>query len=285
MLHNIHGVVMVCALASVACAVDPGFFVTHNTSCIVSTKPPREPQGLEFCHWYNKHSCCIPTGDQNIIDMFTNLMNLGLACSPAKHSVKTTYNPIRDWYCMSCDPHEPRFRFQTKYGDRMVGGHNNPDPNAAEDDFTWRVCKTFIYGHDGKSGLWGTDGSKYDSCGLMTPNPCGNQKQFVFNATSGAIEESAQPVLLDWEDYQCGDNVLVPSSEFEGADEPAVDFMKLVAPPNYDGMNFKFVVTDNTRSDFDWERTPCFLGALAGTMLTAATSIALAVLVSIVLVL
>ena len=56
------------------------------------------------------------------------------------------YPAIRYFYCLGCDPEEPRFR------------------NSTTNEI--RVCKSFV------DRIWRDDGAEYDDCGVMKPNDC-----------------------------------------------------------------------------------------------------------------
>jgi hypothetical protein len=227
----------------------------------MSTQLPEKPTGLEFCYWYNDNSCCTSSNEDDIINYFQSAAGgLGAACSPSKHENKLNYWHVREWLCMECDPKEPTYRFLTRQGDIHLGGTTEGDPTAETTDFTWRVCKSFVYGKDGKGGLWGGDGKKYDDCGIKVQTNCEDAKQVYFvvsnNVTGeGEVVVSEQPVLAGWDPYMCGDSAITPSVEYSDLDEPAIAFMTAISPPSFDP---PFVVIDDTLSE---PKLPCFKGA------------------------
>ena len=216
-----------------------------STDCIASAVAATEPMGLEFCHWYNTKSCCIPASDEENLEMFTNLMDLGLSCSHAKHSVRTTYQRIREWYCLSCDPSEPLYRFKTAVGSPKNGIAPITD---SESYFTWRVCKSFTdtLWNGEESHEFPTAGSQYNKCGIKIQNPCDGQKQVVYSNGKEVLTDT--PVLGGWDAYMCGDGILIPSKAFKGS-TAAKDFMTLLEPPNFGDVSFKFVIVNDMVSD------------------------------------
>eukprot|EP00755_Sulcionema_specki_P038586 Sspe_Gene.111191::Locus_92570_Transcript_1_1_Confidence_1.000_Length_1117::g.111191::m.111191 len=220
--------------------------------CVVSTRPPTEPIGLEFCHWYQGYSCCVPAADQEAFDLFTALMDLGLACSHSKHSIRTRYKRIREWFCLGCDPQEPQYRFKTSEGSPLNG--IPPDTSGTGPHFKWRVCKTFVDGVWHGDGDDPRDGHMYDECGVKTMNPCEGGKQVVYDPKAdggkGGVVETSFPVLNGWDPYQCGDNLIIPSKFYQG-ESAGVDFLTTLASPlpNFYDIPFAFVVVDNTVSN------------------------------------
>eukprot|EP01062_Namystynia_karyoxenos_P022425 TRINITY_DN18600_c0_g2_i1.p1 TRINITY_DN18600_c0_g2~~TRINITY_DN18600_c0_g2_i1.p1 ORF type:complete len:375 (+),score=130.16 TRINITY_DN18600_c0_g2_i1:66-1127(+) len=224
--------------------------------CLISTRVPASAD-LKFCHWYNSRTCCIPAADQESFDQFFALMDLGLSCSHARHSVKQKYRSIREWFCLACDPREPTYRFLSSEGSK----DNNipPDPNrmtAGTVRFRWRVCKSFV------DRMWNGDGSPeelnghvYDQCGVKIQNPCDGQKQVVWDPTAnqgyGGVKETNYPVLNQWDPYMCGDSLIVPSKYFGGKKgvDAGTDFLRKILPPSFEDIPFEFVVVDDTVTD------------------------------------
>jgi hypothetical protein len=238
-----------------------------DTECIVSAKPAVKPEGLEFCHWYNSKSCCVPQLDSDTQEIYGHAVALGLSCSISKHQIKVTYNAVREWYCLGCDPDEPKYRFKSKLGDKnLPGGQADGDPKAADNKVTWRVCKSFLFGNAGNGGLWGKDGSMYDKCGILMENKCDGGKQVVWNPNQnnkdGAVMQTEFSVLQGWDPFMCGDNLIIPSKEYVSEKEPAEAFLRAIPPPGFGDVGFDFVITDDSKADFNRDATPCFRGVL-----------------------
>eukprot|EP00760_Papus_ankaliazontas_P011374 PhM_4_TR1473/c0_g1_i1/m.5075 len=241
-----------------------------DTACIISAYPATKPMGLEFCYWYNDNSCCVPQLDSDAMEIYGNTVNLGLSCSVSKHSIKVTYHPIREWFCLGCDPNEPKYRFKKSVGDKhLAGGQHDPDTSADSKAVTWRVCKSFLTGTDGNSGLWGNGGHMYDQCGILMENPCNGGKQVVWNPKmnngDGAVTATQNPVLDGWDPFMCGDNLIIPSKEYINSENAGKEFLAAMAPPGFGDVDFSFVVTDDTKADFVYDSTPCFRG-LSGAL-------------------
>jgi hypothetical protein len=249
-------------LAACGAAVEDAFFVANYQSCMASTKKPttlaNPPRALEFCYWYNDGSCCTPGNDALAKEKFFGLIEVGPGCSPSDHHVRATNRELREFMCMGCYPMEPKYRFLTAIGDaHLPGGQTGGDATAPVDDFTWRVCASFLYGKDDKSGFWGKGGEKYDKCGINLRTPCVDHPQLGFNVTSNSFVSSGVSVLPP--DLDCGDDMVFPSSEY-GTGRPAARQM-LSALPQWIP-NFKYVVTDDiANSSFRYNETPCFRGS------------------------
>lgn len=259
--------------------------------CIVSARPPKKPLGLEFCSSYNNKACCIPQLDKDIMEVFSKMTDLGITCSNSKHQIKITYMPIKEWMCLMCDPDEPRYRFLAKKGDaHLPGGQQEGDPNATTTKLKWRVCKTFLQGSDGMSGIWGRDGTMYDQCGILFENPCGDGKQVVWNPREkngeGDVFATENSVLQGWDPFMCGDNLIIPSQEYRNEPEPAVAFLEKMKPTWFVGdVEFEFVISDDTRPDFDRAATPCFRGLQGASLQSSSGLLTLVVLSAVGLVL
>lgn len=97
---------------------------------------------LKFCQDYNHNACCIPGHDLENQVQFENLIDgLGPGCKNPM-----MYPEIRYFYCLGCDPNQP------KYTD-MTEGH--------EEIY---ICKSFL------DKLWRDPA--YDECGVMQSNAC-----------------------------------------------------------------------------------------------------------------
>eukprot|EP01065_Artemidia_motanka_P037396 TRINITY_DN4587_c3_g1_i1.p2 TRINITY_DN4587_c3_g1~~TRINITY_DN4587_c3_g1_i1.p2 ORF type:complete len:273 (+),score=89.74 TRINITY_DN4587_c3_g1_i1:44-862(+) len=226
--------------------------------CLALAGPPR-PQALEFCYDHNSKACCVPGADQESHVMFARLMDVGLACSYAQTGVMHLYEELRSWYCLACDPNEPRYRFRTAIGDSV----NYIRGVQSSSVWTWRVCRSFLDKMWHGVGQTGKDGGRYDMCGVKTENPCAGNTQVVWSTALNRTVSSEQPVLGGWDPYQCGDNFVVPSKFYQGQWEAAASaFLRDIPPPNFDDAGFRFVVVDDSKdTSFSWEATPCFAAA------------------------
>lgn len=229
-------------------AVGNDFFVNRTNYCFASTQPAQKPFPLEFCYWLNDNSCCVPGTDLVAENAFYGMVSTGAGCSPSDHKVRAINNEMRDFLCMPCDPNEPSYRFLTAVGDMAAGGVNGPSASAAPDDFTWRICASFLYGKDDKSGLWGGDGSKFDQCGVLLQTGNATSAQMIFpRAEYGDVADNQ---------HQAAQNFLS------------------VLPMWLPG--FSFVITDDiTNTSFNYTATPCF----RGTNSASSKAIAMAVFV------
>jgi len=111
-----------------------------NGNCTLTKRPPRKARYLKFCQDYNVEACCIPGHDLENQVQFENLIGaLGPGCKNPM-----MYPEIRFFYCMGCDPEQPRF--------------------TDEVSKTIYVCKSFL------DKLWRDPA--YDECGVMKSNDC-----------------------------------------------------------------------------------------------------------------
>lgn len=225
--------VAVVALVSPAKAVAADFFLDKPDRCFASTKPPEKPMPLEFCYWLNDNSCCVPGNDLAAENAFYALVGTGAGCSTSEHVVRATNNELRDFLCLGCDPKEPTYRYLGSKGDKDKGGVLDGDASLAPDQYVWRICASFLYGKDNKTGLWGGDGSKFNRCGLQIP--------------------------------QNGSAVLTfPQAEY-GLDAPdqqtAAKLFLSVIPQWIPG--FMYQVVDDTDPLYNWTAAPCFRGTNA----------------------
>lgn len=252
-------------------ALSADYFINKTDTCISSGLTPSEPAGLTFCVWYHKNSCCLPAIDNEILENYFSTVSLGPGCASASHENKATHREIRDLMCMPCDPHEPRFRFSTKQGDIAQGGKIPGDPTAPDGDFTWRICKSFLYGKDAKSGLWGDGGRKYDRCGFYHSPDCAMHPQYGYDPATGTWIQSPFPAQAS-DGHSCDPQLIIPRLEFEGTTDPAerlMQFLPMVLP-----VDFKFVVVDDMEAGFNYQATPCFRGSgAAGLLISIAFNI------------
>jgi hypothetical protein len=200
-------------------------------------------------------------------------MGGGAGCGLSKHSVRAAYSQLRAWACFACDPNEPKYRLRTKIGDLHLGGKVKPALSAGDSDFTWRVCKSFLYGTNRSKGLWGGTAAQYDSCGLLT-GTC--VKSPVYNNTSQDFSATT-PTCATPEELSSSE-LVVPSVAFQSYEDPAAVMLSLLSQTIAD---FKFVVVDDTDPSFDGSKTPCF-GSSSGSALSVIVSLALSMVVALV---
>lgn len=231
-------------------SLDAQYFVDNNYTCFVSGLSPREPAGTDFCTDFASLSCCLPGYDVNTVQAaFYNLIPAGPGCGSSKHSVRAAYSSIRKFSCLPCDPLEPQYRFQTQVGDIVNGGVVAGSPSADPTEFTWRVCRTFLYGRQQgalRRGLWGNNGSHFTQCGLMLPQCKASPVYNATNQTFAALDPSCTSTELD---------LLIPALAFGDAEDPAVELLSYV-PQSIGG--FQFVVVDDEDPAFSYAHTPCF---------------------------
>ena len=234
-------------------AVDGDYFESRPDHCMASTKVPTRPRALEFCYWHNDNSCCTPGNDALAKDKFYQLLDIGPGCAPSDHWVRATYAELRDFFCMGCHPSEPKYRFQTLVGDAHLGGENAPDLTVGSDDFTWRICASWLY-----DKVWGADGSKFDQCGINLRTPCSDHTQVGYDPSTGNFVASSVSVLP--EDLFCGDDTVIPSSEYgipnENDSQAAARAFLSILPQWLP--DFKFVVVNDSAVGFNYTLTPCF---------------------------
>ena len=143
---------------------------------------------LHYCGEFNGGSCCSNIMAQEITDGFEHLMNVGgtggvpIDDERCLQYAKKTYVALKDYFCLFCNPRQIKYLGCCNPQYKIGGNCADPaktatNPGATTKELmtvygqgtcigkasdTIRVCKTFA----GK--LWGTDGSKYDHCGMMT---------------------------------------------------------------------------------------------------------------------
>ena len=120
------------------------------------------------------------------------------------------YPELRYFYCLGCDPDQPR------YTDLLING---PSGNPRI-----RICQSFI------DRLWSDPA--YEDCGVMYPNPC----------PSAWGDDGMDP-------YTCGDDLLLPKSaaswetigiegRFVSAPPNGTLFLNTFKPPGLEDFDF-----------------------------------------------
>jgi hypothetical protein len=266
-------VLLVALCIQVAQTLSAEYFVDNNQTCYVSGLAPGEPAGTDFCTDFAALSCCLPGYDINKAQAaFFDLIPQGPGCGSSKHSVRAAYSALRTFSCLPCDPREPQYRFQTQVGDIVNGGVVPGSPTSSPDEFTWRICRSFIYGRNNgalRRGLWGSNASHFTRCGLML-SQCKASR--VFNSSNLTFSE------LDASCDSSATDLIIPGLAFEGLDDPGVELLSYV-PQSING--FQFVVVDDEDPSFSFARTPCFGAESSSSTLVALTATLLSLLAAI----
>lgn len=134
---------------------------------------------LHPCGEFTENSCCSNVAAQEIGDGFEHLMNIGgSGGTPVDDErcfqhAKSTFLAMKDYFCLFCNPRHINYLGCCKPQYRHMGECKDPaGVVTSASELMWsncsgqapdtiRVCDTFA------TELWGTDGSKYDSCGMM----------------------------------------------------------------------------------------------------------------------
>jgi len=113
-----------------------------QNNCFVTSKKPRQPRSLSFCHKFNDESCCAPQMDAEITETFNFLTGTGLSCR-IRGDIRE--DPLAQWFCMGCDPEQPKYV-------RPVG-HDVITPDCAVVDDDEGGCGTSPSGDRGTTAL------------------------------------------------------------------------------------------------------------------------------------
>jgi len=112
----------------------------HCQICELSQLPPQPASfNFKFCRQYEENSCCLVGHDSDIMDSFTNLVDVGDNCNYRKRNKAVA---LHQWYCLGCHPDQPSF----------IRGNN-----------TVLICEEYA------DNLW-QNGTAYDACGLRVTN-------------------------------------------------------------------------------------------------------------------
>eukprot|EP01147_Barroeca_monosierra_P000073 gene73-3469_t len=165
----------------------------HKT-CSITGHPPRKPRALTFCNRFNDNACCIPGIDVDDHVYFMEMMDNGISCR-IRGDVRR--HPIARMYCMNCDPNQPKYVRPVEYDPSII---NDDAEDTDERDSTLLVCRGYMKETFG-------DFTMFDDCGMLVSEPC-----LGLVLDDGDIEEI---VIDDRDRYTCGDEYIVPSSEFD----------------------------------------------------------------------
>lgn len=220
--------------------------VSAEDVCFSTRAAPTTPYGLDLCHIYAKNACCLPSYDQTIKSAYQSIVPYGPGCTPGSQMVFAMLYDIMLYLCLPCNPEEPSFRLESARGDMVDGGVVPPAIGAAPGEYTWRVCRSFLYGPKGSNrGLWGDKASQYDTCGLHLQS-CQATPIFDINTSTFLDPPSTCSSELQ---------LTIPSVAFAGSADPGLEMLSLVAQTN---PYFQMVVVDDESDAYSFDKTPCF---------------------------
>lgn len=231
---------MSCGLACVAAS-------GSDALCHSSGRRPLTPYGLELCYMHSHRGCCLSGFDtQYIVPAYEAVLPPGAGCGAGSQRAYASMYALRRFLCLPCDPSEPLYRLRSVDGDIAKGGIVPPSTNSQPSEFTWRVCRSFLYGKPGSvRGLWGDDGSRYDECGVVLQTCPATP---LFNVDSGQF--SFPPTTCP-----TGTELVLPSVTLAESTDPGVELLLRVAQTMPD---FQMVIVDDSDPAFDPAKTPCF---------------------------
>lgn len=260
-------ILVICAHGQVQ---DPSYFIVNNDTCFITGKLPTKPLGTDFCTEFASLSCCLPSFDINTIQpAYYGVIPQGPGCGSTKHTIRAAYSSLRRFSCLPCDPKEPQYRFRSIEGDVAFGGTVPPSPASAATDFTWRICKTFLYGRNAgasKRGLWGNSASHFDSCGVNVQTCAQNPVYDVVNANFSKLDSTCTSSA----------DLVIPSVAYKDSSTPASDMLQYIAQTI---PGFQFVVVDDEDANFNMKKTPCFGADVTSASATLLTSVAVSLIV------
>jgi len=75
--------------------------------CLLTQRPPqRTIVGLTACPMHSARSCCIPVFDNDILDYYETLNDVGERCAQELREAKSY---LREIFCLACDPDQPKY--------------------------------------------------------------------------------------------------------------------------------------------------------------------------------
>ncbi|GET93047.1 hypothetical protein, unknown function [Leishmania tarentolae] len=229
--------------------------------CFVTDEAPSVPFGLELCYMHSHNACCLPGNDKDIQTAYEVLVPKGQGCVAGSHRIYTSLYALRQYLCLSCDPNEPSYRFESVKGDIVDGGLVPPSRNSVPGEQTWRICRSFLYGKEGtKKGLWGDNGSRYAECGIIVSSCMSTP---VFNITTASFQ-SPSPSC------PASNELIIPSIAFSGSPNPALKMLSMVTQTIPD---FQIVIVDDSDPNYDYDKTPCFGRDTTVTVASASLSL------------
>lgn len=243
--------VMVIVLASTLCRAADVYQMTN--SCYATGGQPNSFFHLPFCgEVYSGKRCCPSQVDlQNRETYMTLTMSDSATCGPADPVVYRSMSEIRHFMCLPCDPQEPTFRYLQRDGDLHLGGQAPPNDEADPDEWGWRICQSFIFGKDRKSGLWGVDGDKFNKCGYSAVD-CKNVVFLEYdNETESWLRHFPGPC-----DFINDDTAIFPGRFYDGTE---LQKAALVLQDVWSAVDdFAFYFIDDYDPSYRFEDAPCF---------------------------
>lgn len=186
---------------------------------------------LNYCGEFNSGSCCSNIMAQEITDGFNHLMDVGgtggvpIDEERCLQYAKKTYVALKDYMCLFCNPRQIKYLGCCNAKYKQHGNCADADGKATDAELmtpygtgtcvakkadTIRICKKFA------TKLWGTDGSKYDQCGMMIWNS--HREDILGDDNAWSDDKTAQdgnPVgITPWGDVD-GRNGKWPRSLFD----------------------------------------------------------------------
>jgi hypothetical protein len=186
---------------------------------------------LNYCGEFNSGSCCSNIMAQEITDGFNHLMDVGgtggvpIDEERCLQYAKKTYVALKDYMCLFCNPRQIKYLGCCNAKYKQHGNCADADGKATDAELmtpygtgtcvakkadTIRICKKFA------TKLWGTDGSKYDHCGMMIWNS--HREDILGDDNAWSDDKTAQdgnPVgITPWGDVD-GRNGKWPRSLFD----------------------------------------------------------------------
>ena len=75
--------------------------------CLLTQRPPQKPiVGLTACHMHSERSCCVPVFDNDILDYYETLNDVGERCALELREAKFY---LREIFCLACSPDQPKY--------------------------------------------------------------------------------------------------------------------------------------------------------------------------------
>jgi len=164
-------------LANIAAGVCP----------LTGIKPLTPSPKNRFCYHFASPTCCVPKTDIDMANAFGSMLDLGKGCIQTPTHPDPSYAPFREYLCMGCDPNY-----------HLYFSNATTVPHYAQ--FNYNICSSFV------DALWGKDGSKYDSCGLV-------YSEYIVN---GGNEVNIQGSVMLGNPYNGPADLLYPSVHFGG---------------------------------------------------------------------
>lgn len=138
---------------------------------------------LHMCGEFDELTCCSNVMAQEITDGFEHLMDIGgsggvpVDDGRCLQYAKDKFVALKDYFCLFCNPRQIKYLGCCNDGyknggdckplsgqtatDKQLMKRYGEDGCKEKKADTIRICRRFA------DELWGKDGSKYDSCGMM----------------------------------------------------------------------------------------------------------------------